>query len=104
MPRQADLLVDGLDRDEADVALTGRSGNRLGVVAVVLGGATLAERGDELGRHQTRLQAVLLAAARPVMGTTARFHGDRGPGRNARQPPEEAVAGEGLPRLAASRP
>jgi hypothetical protein len=63
-----------------------RRGNRVGIGAIVLGPATLAEWRDELGRHDPWLQAVRQAPPRPVMCSAARLHRHHRPRRQLRQP------------------
>src|SRR5690606_35432399 len=92
MPRQSNLLVHRLDRNEAHVALTGGGGDRLGVVAIVLGSAALAKRRDELGSHQPRLQAIVLAATPPMVRAAARLHRHGRAGRDVRQPLLEGLS------------
>lgn len=71
---QPHLLLHRLHRHEARVALPGRGGDRLSVVAVVLGGAAMAEgstlRGDHL-RLQPEGKTMTGPMVRPLHATIA---------------------------------
>ena len=86
MPGHTRLLVDVLDRHEAHVALARGGGNRLGIVGIVLGQRILAERPNELRRHQAWNQAVFQTKTRPMVRTAACLHRNDGAARQLNKP------------------